>query len=180
MHATRLQATEGVDANFKTLVWNLSQNVDRTTGAKRSSAVIALRWDRIGGVVVLGRLGPVPPGHASSIISGIVYPSRAFRACSMVAGSGRPGICPCLTPSMVPYVTNRGGPLIGLEALSLQGIPIDDLLLTRESDDQVRCDQANPLPSQWPPHLCVVHSFGLRTSAASCATASSFARRSTH
>ena len=48
---------------------------------------------------------------------------------------------------MVPYVTNRGGPLIGLEALSLQGIPIDDLLLTRESDDQVRCDQANPPPS---------------------------------
>ncbi len=62
-HATRLQATEGVDANFKTLVWNLSQNVDRTTGAKRSSAVIALRWDRIGGVVVLGRLGPVCPGQ---------------------------------------------------------------------------------------------------------------------
>jgi hypothetical protein len=38
---------------------------------------------------------------------------------------------------MVPYVTNRGGPLTGLEALSLQGIPVDDLILTRESEDQM-------------------------------------------
>ena len=35
-------------------------------------------------------------------------------------GSGKPGVCPCLTPNMVPYVTNRGGPLIGQEVLSLQ------------------------------------------------------------
>ena len=67
----------------KTLVWNLSQNVDRTTG------------------------------------------------------SGAAGICPCLTPSMVPFVTNRGGPLVGVEALSLQGIPVEDLLLTRESENQM-------------------------------------------
>ena len=67
------------DSMHKTLVWNLSQNVDRTTG------------------------------------------------------SGAAGICPCLTPSMVPFVTNRGGPLVGVEALSLQGIPVEDLLLTRES-----------------------------------------------
>jgi hypothetical protein len=52
-------------------------------------------------------------------------------------GSVKAGICPCLTPSMVPFVTNRGGPLIGLEALSLQGIPVDDLLLTRESEDNM-------------------------------------------
>ena len=64
-------------------VWNLSQNVDRTTG------------------------------------------------------SGAAGICPCLTPSMVPFVTNRGGPLVGVEALSLQGIPVEDLLLTRESEGQM-------------------------------------------
>ena len=95
-----------------------------------------------------------------------IPPVHSAHAAWNLAGSGRPGICPCLTPSMVPYVTNRGGPLIGLEALSLQGIPIDDLLLTRESDDQVRCDQANPPPSQWPPHLCLVLNFGLRISAA--------------
>ncbi|KAG5191768.1 S-adenosyl-L-methionine-dependent methyltransferase [Tribonema minus] len=76
-------AKKGQDPMYKTLVWNLSQNVDRTTG------------------------------------------------------SVRPGICPCLTPSMVPFVTNRGGPLVGLEALSLQGIPVDDLLLTRESEDNM-------------------------------------------
>ena len=76
-------AQSGTDSMHKTLVWNLSQNVDRTTG------------------------------------------------------SGAAGICPCLTPSMVPFVTNRGGPLVGIEALSLQGIPVDDLLLTRESEGQM-------------------------------------------
>ena len=34
-------------------------------------------------------------------------------------------------------VTNRGGPLVGIEALSLQGIPVDDLLLTRENENQM-------------------------------------------
>jgi len=76
-------AQADTDSAHKTLVWNLSQNVDRTTG------------------------------------------------------SGAAGICPCLTPSMVPFVTNRGGPLVGIEALSLQGIPVDDLLLTRESEGQM-------------------------------------------
>ena len=76
-------AQADTDSMHKTLVWNLSQNVDRTTG------------------------------------------------------SGAAGICPCLTPSMVPFVTNRGGPLVGVEALSLQGIPVEDLLLTRESENQM-------------------------------------------
>lgn len=52
----------------------------------------------------------------------------------MVQPLPRMGITPCLTPHMVPYITNRGAPLIGLEALSLQGIPIEDVLLTRESE----------------------------------------------
>ncbi|EGN96836.1 hypothetical protein SERLA73DRAFT_93465 [Serpula lacrymans var. lacrymans S7.3] len=76
-------AKNGVDPSYKTLIWNLSQNVDRTIG------------------------------------------------------SSRLGICPCLTPSMIPYITNRGGPLVGLEALSMQGLPIDKLLLTRETEDQL-------------------------------------------
>lgn len=38
---------------------------------------------------------------------------------------------------MIPYVTNRGGPMVGLEALSMQGLPIDKLLLTRETEDQI-------------------------------------------
>src|SRR5258707_654010 len=52
-------------------------------------------------------------------------------------GSSKTGICPCLTPSMIPYITNRGGPMVGLEALSMQGLPIDELLLTRETEDQL-------------------------------------------
>ena len=40
------------------------------------------------------------------------------------------GICPCLTPSLCAYVTNQGRPVVGVETLALQGIPIDDLLLT--------------------------------------------------
>ena len=90
---TLRHAAKGIDAQYKTVVWNLSQNCDRETG------------------------------------------------------SSRPGICPCLTPSMVPYVTNRGGPVIGLEALSLQGIPVDDLLLTRESEDNMADLAGNAMTS---------------------------------
>ncbi|KAJ3409272.1 hypothetical protein HDV05_004536 [Chytridiales sp. JEL 0842] len=86
-------AKTGVDATSKTLVWNLSQNVDRTTA------------------------------------------------------SVQPGICPCLTPSMIPFITNRGGPLVGLEALSLQGIPVDELLLTRETEDQLADLAGNAMTS---------------------------------
>src|SRR5882762_8141630 len=52
-------------------------------------------------------------------------------------GTNKVGICPCLTPSMIAYITNRGGPMVGLEALHLQGLPIDELLLTRETEDQL-------------------------------------------
>ncbi|KAH9975966.1 hypothetical protein BGW80DRAFT_1168904 [Lactifluus volemus] len=76
-------AVVGVDPAYKSQVWNLSQNVDRSIG------------------------------------------------------SNRVGISPCLTPSMIPYLTNRGGPMVGLEALHLQGLPIDELLLTRETEDQL-------------------------------------------
>ncbi|KAF9266900.1 hypothetical protein L218DRAFT_1074749 [Marasmius fiardii PR-910] len=76
-------AKRGFDPSYRTQVWNLSQNVDRTIG------------------------------------------------------SGKVGICPCLTPSMIPYITNRGGPMVGLEALSMQGLPVDKLLLTRETEDQL-------------------------------------------
>ena len=38
---------------------------------------------------------------------------------------------------MIPYLTNRGGPLVGYESLALQGLPVDRLLLTRETQDQL-------------------------------------------
>jgi len=52
-------------------------------------------------------------------------------------GSGRTALAPCLTPNMIPWVTNRGGPVTGREALALQGIPVRELLLTSESEDQL-------------------------------------------
>ncbi|KIY49972.1 hypothetical protein FISHEDRAFT_40207 [Fistulina hepatica ATCC 64428] len=76
-------AKKDADPCYKTVVWNLSQNVDRTIG------------------------------------------------------SNKVGICPCLTPTMIAYITNRGGPLVGIEALSMQGLPVDKLLLTRETEDQL-------------------------------------------
>ena len=51
---------------------------------------------------------------------------------------GKLGLCMCLTPTGVPYVANRGGPLVGEELLLLQGIPADDLLLTRETEKQLK------------------------------------------
>ncbi|CDO78139.1 hypothetical protein BN946_scf184710.g4 [Trametes cinnabarina] len=83
MDISLLRSAKRRRPSYKTQVWNLSQNVDRSTGASK------------------------------------------------------PGICPCLTPSMIPYITNRGGPMVGLEALSMQGLPVDELLLTRETEDQL-------------------------------------------
>jgi hypothetical protein len=54
---------------------------------------------------------------------------------------GKLGLCQCLTPTGIFYVTNRGGPLVGHELLALQGIPADDLILTKEGEDQL-CDLA--------------------------------------
>src|SRR5579862_8061139 len=48
------------------------------------------------------------------------------------------GITGCITPTGVPYVTIRGGPMIGLEALAMQGLPIERLLLTREHQRQLQ------------------------------------------
>lgn len=30
-----------------------------------------------------------------------------------------------LTPTIIPYFANRGGPMVGLEALSMQGITVN-------------------------------------------------------
>ena len=43
----------------------------------------------------------------------------------------------CLTPNMIAFLAIRGGPVIGIEALSLQGIPVDQLLLTRETEQNL-------------------------------------------
>lgn len=81
-----------MDCTYKTMVWNVSQNVDRDT---------------------MGRLG----------------------------------LAQCLTPDGVFYVSNRGGPLVGEELLLLQGIPVDDLLLTKESEDNLKDLAGNAMSS---------------------------------
>ena len=62
---------------------------------------------------------------------------------------------------MVPFVTNRGGPLVGIEALSLQGIPVDDLLFTRESEGQMS-DLAGRGQTRLEPQTSFFSSFTLR------------------
>ena len=47
------------------------------------------------------------------------------------------GLVPCITPSGIPYSTIRGGLITGIEALRLQGIPTDELSLTRESQKEL-------------------------------------------
>ena len=43
------------------------------------------------------------------------------------------GMTGCIVPAGQPFLTTRGGPIIGLEAMALQGLPLNKLLLTRES-----------------------------------------------
>ncbi|KAI9846132.1 MAG: hypothetical protein M1838_001391 [Thelocarpon superellum] len=83
----------GFDSQYKTRVWELSQNIDRFTD------------------------------------------TTPF------------GITACITPTGYPFVTNRGGPMIGLEALAMQGLPIEKLLLTRESQKNLQDLAGNAMTS---------------------------------
>ncbi|KAF9883832.1 hypothetical protein FE257_002769 [Aspergillus nanangensis] len=57
------------------------------------------------------------------------------------------GIVGCITPCGIPYITTRGGPLCGLESLALQGLPLDRLLLTRESQRELQDLAGNAMSS---------------------------------
>ena len=48
------------------------------------------------------------------------------------------GIIGCLTPRGINLITDEGRLLTGFEALNLQGLPLRDLDLTRESQDELR------------------------------------------
>ncbi|KAI2676555.1 hypothetical protein CBS147355_5657 [Penicillium roqueforti] len=61
-----------------------------------------------------------------------------------LAGSGIAG---CLTPKGMPFVTTRGGPVSGTEALSLQGLPLDRMLLTRETQADLMDMAGNAMTS---------------------------------
>lgn len=57
------------------------------------------------------------------------------------------GLVGCITPCGIPYVTTRGGPLCGLEALALQGLPLERLLLTRERHRELQDLAGNAMSS---------------------------------
>ncbi|KAF2808033.1 uncharacterized protein BDZ99DRAFT_572902 [Mytilinidion resinicola] len=48
------------------------------------------------------------------------------------------GIAPCLTPTGIPFMTDRGARATGYDFLLLQGIPIDKILFTTETDEQIQ------------------------------------------
>ena len=48
------------------------------------------------------------------------------------------GLTGCLTPSGCAFLTCRGGPIIGVETLKLQGLPVDDIMLSCETEPQLR------------------------------------------
>ena len=49
-----------------------------------------------------------------------------------------PGVIGCITPSGIPYISTRGGPIVGLEVLALQGLPVDRIVLTSETNRQIK------------------------------------------
>jgi site-specific DNA-cytosine methylase len=48
------------------------------------------------------------------------------------------GIASCLTPSGIFYITDRGGPLTFTESLMLQGLPLDRISFTTETERQIQ------------------------------------------
>ncbi|KAK7561133.1 hypothetical protein IWX49DRAFT_131380 [Phyllosticta citricarpa] len=85
-------AQGGLDPLFKTMIMELSQNVDRTT-------------------------------------------ETAF------------GVCSCITPSGIFYLTDRATPMTPHETLALQGIPLDRISLTLESMTEVQDLAGNAMSS---------------------------------
>lgn len=52
--------------------------------------------------------------------------------------SSRLGVIGCLTPNGLPFLSTRGGPLHGLEALALQGLPVNRIVLAGETHKQLK------------------------------------------
>ena len=57
------------------------------------------------------------------------------------------GVTGCITPSGMPFSTTRGGPIVGSEALALQGISVDKLHLTSETLSQLQNLAGNAMTS---------------------------------
>ncbi|EFQ99013.1 DNA repair protein rad8 [Nannizzia gypsea CBS 118893] len=57
------------------------------------------------------------------------------------------GVAGCLTPRGQHFITSRGGPLLGIEALALQGIPIDRLLIGNDGQRDLHDLAGNAMTS---------------------------------
>ncbi|KAF3939398.1 hypothetical protein ABW19_dt0209882 [Dactylella cylindrospora] len=57
------------------------------------------------------------------------------------------GITQCLTPTMIPFLTARGGPMTGYELLGLQGISASTLNLTKETEANLKDLAGNAMSS---------------------------------
>jgi len=57
------------------------------------------------------------------------------------------GVAGCLTPNGMMFMSTRGGPLSGLESLALQGLPIDRMILTKETPRDLRDLAGNAMTS---------------------------------
>ncbi|MCJ1434818.1 hypothetical protein MMC27_004188 [Xylographa pallens] len=57
------------------------------------------------------------------------------------------GVTGCITPTGMPVSTMRGGPIVGSEALALQGISVDKLHLTSETSAQLQDLAGNAMTS---------------------------------
>ena len=57
------------------------------------------------------------------------------------------GIVGCMTPTGMPYLTTRGGPVTGPESLALQGIPTEKLSLAHEDSRKLQNFAGNAMTS---------------------------------
>ncbi|OCL14046.1 hypothetical protein AOQ84DRAFT_331743 [Glonium stellatum] len=55
------------------------------------------------------------------------------------------GISPCLTPDGIPYMTDRGAKATGYDLLMLQGLPIEKMVFTTETDAQLQSLAGNAM-----------------------------------
>ncbi|KAK4466470.1 DNA repair protein RAD5 [Cladorrhinum samala] len=55
-----------------------------------------------------------------------------------VAAQGSLGITGCITPSGCPFVTNLMRPITGTEVMALQGMPVDEMVISSETQAQLR------------------------------------------
>jgi hypothetical protein len=63
------------------------------------------------------------------------------------ADTTKTGIIGCCTPNGIPFNTARGGIVLGLECLRVQGIPVEQLELSQLSDTQLRDLAGNAMSS---------------------------------